>query len=373
MVKTFDLSHDGAKPAFRSKQKGGNKRRGKPKNALDGWIVLDKPVGLTSTQALAAVKRLFWPDKAGHAGTLDPLASGLLPLAFGEATKTVPFVVDGAKRYRFTITWGAATDSDDSDGKTIATSDVRPSRAEIEAALPRFIGAVTQVPPRYSAVKIDGQRAYDLAREGVEVELKARTVTIDRLAIIGEPTADTVTLEADCGKGTYVRSIARDLAEVLGTCGHVSALRRTRVGPFAEADMVTLETLRAIAEPQEAIDTYLRSPSAALEGLATVEVDRVAAGRLRRGQSALMRTLLAFGEDEDIGALCGGELIALCRLEEGALQPARVFRTPRRRITVTPKPPADDAASGDGKRPVPGSAPEALAEQTPQTAPADEA
>lgn len=343
MVKTFDLARGDDKPAFRPKPKGGNKRRGKPKNGLDGWIVLDKPIGLTSTQALAAVKRLFWPDKAGHAGTLDPLASGLLPLAFGEATKTVPFVVDGAKRYRFTVTWGAATDTDDSDGSVIATSDVRPTREAIEAALPNFIGEVTQIPPRYSAVKIDGQRAYDLAREGKEVELKARTVTIDRLAIIGEPTTDTVTLEADCGKGTYVRSIARDLAEMLGTAGHVSALRRTRVGPFEEADMVTLDDLRAMAEddPQAAIDTHLRAPAIALEGLATVEVDRVAASRLRRGQSALMRTLLAFGEDEDIGALCNGELIALCRLEEGSLSPVRVFRTPRRRITITPKPPAE--------------------------------
>ena len=338
MVRTFDLAH-GSEPAMRPKPKGkGPRRRGKPKNGLDGWIILDKPVGLTSTQALAAVKRLLWPDKAGHAGTLDPLASGLLPLALGEATKTVPFVVDGAKRYRFTITWGAATDTDDSDGKTIRESDVRPSRAEIEAALPRFIGEVTQIPPRYSAVKIDGQRAYDLARDGVEVELKARTVTIDRLAIVGEPTADTVTLEADCGKGTYVRSIARDLAEMLGTAGHVSELRRTRVGPFEEADMVTLEMLQASeADPQAIVDTYLRQPAAALEGLATVEVDRVAASRLRRGQSALVRELLTFGEDEDIGAICAGELVALCRLEQGALQPARVFRSPRKRITIPPK------------------------------------
>ena len=351
MVRTFDLAQ-GSEPAARPKPKGkGPRRRGKPKNGLDGWLILDKPVGLTSTQALAAVKRLLWPDKAGHAGTLDPLASGLLPLALGEATKTVPFVVDGAKRYLFTITWGAATDTDDSDGKVIRTSDVRPTRAEIEAALPRFVGEVTQVPPRYSAVKIDGQRAYDLAREGVEVELKARTVTIDRLAIIGEPTADTVTLEADCGKGTYVRSIARDLAEMLGTAGHVSALRRTRVGPFEEADMVTLEALReSEGDPQGLVDMHLRQPAAALEGLATVDVDRVAASRLRRGQSAIVREILPFGEDEDIGAINSGELIALCRLEQGSLQPVRVFRSPRRRITVTPKrsePAAEDAVEAE--------------------------
>jgi len=345
MVRTFDLSGKERTP-FRPKDKGQRKRRGKPKNALDGWIILDKPIGLTSTQALGAVKRLFLPDKAGHAGTLDPLASGLLPLAFGEATKTVPFVVDGAKRYRFTITWGSATDTDDADGAVIRTSDVRPTRVEIEAALPSFVGEVTQIPPRYSAVKVDGQRAYDLARDGVEVELKARTVTIDRLAIVGEPTDEAVTLEADCGKGTYVRSIARDLAEMLGTAGHVSELRRTRVGPFGEADMVTLDTLRAMAEdPQAAIDRFLRPPAAALEGLATLDVDRVAASRLRRGQSAILRIEPTFGEDEDIGALHGGELLALCRAQQGAIQPVRVFRAPRRRITVMPTEPAESCAT----------------------------
>ncbi len=355
MIKTFDLARD-TEPAERPmpmpKLKGhGNRRRGKPKNALDGWLILDKPIGLTSTQALGAVKRLFLPDKAGHAGTLDPLASGLLPLAFGEATKTVPFVVDGAKRYRFTVTWGAATDTDDADGAVIRTSDARPTRAEIEAALPRFVGEVTQIPPRYSAVKIDGQRAYDLAREGIEVEMKARTVTIDRLAIVGEPEADSVTLEADCGKGTYVRSIARDLAEMLGTAGHVSALRRTRVGPFDEDDMVTLAALQAgEADPQAMIDAHMRQPSAALEGLATVEIDRVAAGRLRRGQSAIMRELLAFGADEDIGALNAGELVALCRLQEGSLHPVRVFRSPRRRMVIMPKKP--EPAAPEAAEPV---------------------
>ncbi|MEM8663606.1 MAG: tRNA pseudouridine(55) synthase TruB [Pseudomonadota bacterium] len=337
MVKTFDLS-DGPPRAHKPKPKGkGPRKRGKPKNALDGWIILDKPVGLTSTQALAAVKRLFWPDKAGHAGTLDPLATGLLPLALGEATKTVPFVVDGAKCYRFTVRWGAATDTDDSDGATIETSDVRPTREVIEAALPAFVGEISQVPPRYSAIKVNGQRAYDLAREGAEVELKARTVTITRLAIVGEPSADEVTLEADCGKGTYVRSVARDLAQMLGTVGHVTALRRTRVGPFGEADMITLDALRALAEdPQAAIDAHLRAPAAALEGLDTVEVDKVAASRLRRGQASIVRPLELLDEAE-IGAICGGELVALCRAQHGALHPVRVFRSPRRRITVTPK------------------------------------
>lgn len=340
MVRTFDLGETPPEPARREPRpdKGRGGRRGRPKNALDGWIVLDKPVGLTSTQALGAVKRLFSPDKAGHAGTLDPLASGLLPLALGEATKTVPFVVDGEKSYRFTVTFGAATDTDDADGKVIATSDVRPSRAAIEAALPAFVGEIEQVPPRYSAVKIAGERAYDLARDGEVVELKPRVVTINRLAIVGEPTADTVTLEADCGKGTYVRSVARDLGERLGTCAHVSALRRTRVGPFGEEDMITLDALRARveADAQAALDAVLRDPSDGLLELPRFPVDRNGAGRLRRGQSVLIRP----GDPVSAGpmrAMLGDELVALCEAERGELHPTRVFRAARRRITVPPR------------------------------------
>lgn len=342
-VRTFDLERESAPAPHRPRGKG-PRRRGRPKNQLDGWIVLDKPSGLTSTQALSAVKRLFNPEKAGHAGTLDPIATGLLPLAFGEATKTVPFVVDGAKTYEFTIAWGAATATDDTEGEVIATSDVRPTREEIEAMLPRFIGEITQVPPRYSAVKVDGQRAYDLAREGTVVELKSRVVTVTRLEILGEPTADSVTLVADCGKGTYVRSIARDLGEALGTYGHVTALRRTRVGPFKASDMITLDDLREQAtDAQAAIEAVLREPSDALLGLPEITVDRNAAGRLRRGQSSLLRPgdpLLE--EDSEIRAMEGGHLVALCRAQAGELRPVRVFRAPRRRITVPILPPRDD-------------------------------
>nr|WP_205648902.1 tRNA pseudouridine(55) synthase TruB [Acuticoccus kandeliae] len=315
--------------------KGQPRRRGKPKNHLDGWIILDKPMGLTSTQALAAVKRLFLPEKAGHAGTLDPLATGLLPLALGEATKTVPFVVDGAKSYRFTVRWGVATDTDDSDGSVIATSDVRPTPEQIEGALTAFVGEIEQVPPRYSAVKVGGQRAYDLAREGEVVELKSRIVTITRLAIVDMPDADSVTLEADCGKGTYVRAIARDLGIMLGTFGHVTALRRTRVGPFGEKDMITLEALRerAAEDVQEAVNSVLRAPSDALLGLPRFEIDRNAAGRLRRGQSTLLRPGETVGEG-DICAMLGDDLVALCSAQAGSLHPVRVFRSPRRRITV---------------------------------------
>ncbi|RAH99797.1 tRNA pseudouridine(55) synthase TruB [Acuticoccus sediminis] len=334
-VRTFDLEREQAPAPQRSRGKG-QRRRGKPKNQLDGWIVLDKPSGLTSTQALSAVKRLFNPEKAGHAGTLDPIATGLLPLAFGEATKTVPYVVDGAKSYQFTVRWGAATATDDTEGDVIATSDVRPTRDQIEAMLPRFVGEISQVPPRYSAVKVDGQRAYDLAREGTVVELKPRVVTVTRLVIVGDPTEDEVTLVADCGKGTYVRSIARDLGEALGTCAHVTALRRTRVGPFREEDMITLDALRERAvDPQAAIEAVLRDPADALLGLPEMDVDRNAAGRLRRGQGALLRPgdpMLA--EDSEICAREGGKLVALCRAQAGELRPVRVFRAPRRRITV---------------------------------------
>ncbi|MCF3936301.1 tRNA pseudouridine(55) synthase TruB [Acuticoccus sp. M5D2P5] len=335
MVRTFDLSEAGPSAPPRPRPKGGPRGRGKPKNQLDGWLILDKPQGLTSTQALGAVKRLFLPEKAGHAGTLDPLATGLLPLAFGEATKTVPFVVDGAKTYRFTVKWGEGTDTDDSDGTVVSTSEVRPTREQIEGALSAFIGEVEQVPPRYSAVKIGGQRAYDLAREGEVVELKSRIVTITRLDIVDMPDENSVTLEADCGKGTYVRAIARDLGLALGTFGHVTALRRTRVGPFGETDMITLDALREMAgaDVQEAINHVLRAPSDALLGLPRFEIDRNAAGRLRRGQSTLLRPGEDAGEG-DICAMLGPDLVALCSAQAGSLHPVRVFRSPRRRITV---------------------------------------
>ncbi|WP_420392451.1 tRNA pseudouridine(55) synthase TruB [Acuticoccus sp.] len=346
MVRSFDLTEPGVLPSTgRDRvERRRQPRRGRAKNELDGWIILDKPVGLTSTQALGAVKRLFSPAKAGHAGTLDPLASGLLPLALGEATKTVPYVVDGAKRYRFTVRWGAATDTDDADGAVTATSDVRPTPEALEGALPAFVGEVAQVPPRYSAVKVAGQRAYDLAREGEQVELAARIVTITRLAVVGTPGRDEATLEADCGKGTYVRAVARDLGLVLGTHAHVTALRRTRVGPFDEADMVTLEALGSRSEDlQSVLDEVLRDPSEALAELPTLLVDRTVAARLRRGQAALLRP--GDAPEGTVRATTGRDLIALCHAEAGELRPMRVFRAPRRRLVHGPNRPA--AEGGD--------------------------
>src|SRR6185437_11414611 len=202
------------------------------KRDVHGWVVLDKPVGMTSTHAVSIVKRLFTAKRAGHAGTLDPLASGALPIALGEATKTVPFVMDGRKLYQFTVRWGEERDTDDAEGRVTANSDARPTPEAIRALLPSFTGAIEQVPPKYSAIKIDGERAYDLARDGATVELAARTVQIDRLELTAAPDPDRAVLHAECGKGTYVRSLARDMGRALGCFGHVSALRRVAVGPF---------------------------------------------------------------------------------------------------------------------------------------------
>jgi tRNA pseudouridine55 synthase len=286
------------------------------KRDVNGWIILDKGVGMTSTHAVAAVKRALSAKKAGHAGTLDPLASGILPIALGEATKTVPFVMDGRKSYVFTVTWGAETNTDDAEGEVVERSERVPDRAAIEALLPNFIGSIRQVPPRFSAIKIKGERAYDLARDGEVVELQARTVEIDRLAVVGHAGDHTV-LEADCGKGTYVRAIARDLGQALGCLGHISALRRTRVGPFTEGDAVVLAEVGT--EP-----ATLRPVETALSEIASITVSRDMATRLMRGQSITLR-----GREAPISgtiyATCGGVLVAVGTVERGELVPHRVF------------------------------------------------
>jgi len=212
------------------------KRKGDP---VHGWIALDKPVGMTSTRAVGRVRWLLNAQKAGHGGTLDPLASGILPIALGEATKTSSYIMDGAKTYRFTVTWGAETDTDDTEGTIINTSDARPQAHEIDAILGEFVGNISQMPPQYSALKVDGERAYDIARSGEHVELVARDVRIDRLVVVTHLDSDHTSFEVDCGKGTYVRSLARDFGRKLGCFGHISALRRTRVGPFCEADIIS--------------------------------------------------------------------------------------------------------------------------------------
>ena len=298
----------------------------RPKRDVHGWLLLDKPVGMTSTHAVAVVKRLFQARRAGHAGTLDPLASGCLPIALGEATKTVPFVMDGRKVYEFTVRWGEERDTDDAEGAVVATEAARPAPDAIRALLPQFTGTIAQVPPRYSAIKVDGERAYDLARDGEVVELQAREIEIHRLELAATPNPDHAVLAAECGKGTYVRALARDMGRALGCYGHVAALRRTAVGPFATADAVTLDRLQAAAEGgAEALAALLQPVATGLKALPALSVSRADAARLARGQAVLLR-----GRDAPIMAgfvavSTQGELIALAEVEQGELRPRRVF------------------------------------------------
>jgi tRNA pseudouridine55 synthase len=295
------------------------------KRDVHGWLVLDKPAGMTSTHAVSLAKRAFRARKAGHAGTLDPLASGLLPIAFGEATKTVPYVMDGRKAYRFTVRWGTETDTDDSEGRAVATSPRRPDPGDILAILPGFTGEVMQTPPVYSALKINGERAYDLAREGESVELQPRAVEIHALRLI-EARADEAEFEAECGKGTYVRALARDFGRALGCLGHIVALRRTRVGDFTEGSAVAATHLEtAVAEGADLNPGMLQPLSAALGALPPVMVSGHDAARLRNGQPVLLR-----GRDAPIAAgmmavFCHRDLVALASLEQGELHPRRIF------------------------------------------------
>ncbi|HTQ13119.1 MAG TPA: tRNA pseudouridine(55) synthase TruB [Rhizomicrobium sp.] len=310
--------------------------RRKKGNPVHGWVVLDKPQGITSTQAVAAVRRIFDARKAGHAGTLDPLATGVLAVALGEATKTVPFAMDADKTYRFTAQWGEARDSDDSEGRTTGTSDVRPLRAQIEAAIPRFLGEISQVPPAYSAIKVEGERAYDLARDGEAVTLEPRGVTIHEARLVETPDRDHAVFEMRCGKGAYVRAWVRDLALALGTLGHVSQLRRTSIGGFREKDAVPLETLRSFMHSPAAFE-HLRPISTALDGIPALAVTGPDAVRLRSGNPILMRANLfariadAIPEADDPTGLTvylstsEGEPVALAELAGGELRPFRVF------------------------------------------------
>ena len=317
----------GAAPIDPSDKPRGQRKR--EKHDVHGWVVLDKPVGMTSTHAVSVIKRLFQAKRAGHAGTLDPLASGCLPVALGEATKTVPFVMDGQKTYLFTVRWGEERDTDDAEGRVIATSDERPGVDAIQAVLPGFIGTIAQVPPRYSAIKIAGERAYDIARDGEEVELEARPVEVHSLAIVETPDPDHTVFAAQCGKGTYVRAIARDMGRLLGCRGHVSALRRTAVGPFTDNDMITLEKLESLCHRAAAGEVSLADAlmpiATALDDIPAVAVSRADAARLQRGQAVLMR-----GRDAPVfsGTLyitASGQLIALAEVDGGEIVPKRVF------------------------------------------------
>lgn len=295
---------------------------------IHGWLILDKPVGMTSTAAVALVKRLFDARKAGHAGTLDPLASGLLPVALGEATKTVPFIMEGAKTYRFTVRWGQETQTDDADGEVVSESDVRPDTEAVDRAAAGFVGELSQVPPAFSAVKISGERAYDLARQGAPVELQPRPAMVYSLTHLGFADADHSLFEAECGKGTYVRALARDLGRQLGCFGHVTALRRTGVGPFTQADMISLEKLEELRHSAAApadLGQFLRPVETALDDIPALAISRSDAARLRRGQAVLLRGRDAPLLQGTVYATVGGTLVALGEIRQGELHPTRVF------------------------------------------------
>jgi tRNA pseudouridine55 synthase len=313
----------------------GRRRKGL---AVSGWITLDKPFDVTSTQMVSKVRWLFSAQKAGHAGTLDPLATGILPIALGEATKTVPFLVEADKAYRFTIEWGKTTVTLDQEGEVTATSSVRPSPDSISAALPAFVGEIQQTPPIYSAIKVGGERAYDLARDGVEVELQPRTVVIHEARLVSVPDADHAEIEIVCGKGTYVRALVRDLAAALGACAHVSALRRTRVGRFDEPGSITLERLEELCHRGAGLEALLPVETA-LDDIPALAITDEDAFRLSQGRPIVLlprqvETLRASLKPRTIGgqdasrtvlATHGGRASALCEMRAGRLSPVRVF------------------------------------------------
>jgi tRNA pseudouridine55 synthase len=304
-------------------------QRRRERRDVHGWLVLDKPVGMTSTHAVGVVKRFFNARRAGHAGTLDPLASGVLPIALGEATKTVSFVMEGRKIYRFTIRWGEERDTDDAEGRIVASSPARPSQENVRALLPRFTGLIEQVPPRFSAVKIEGERAYDLAREGEMVELEPRAIEIHALEWIAAPDPDHTVLAAACGKGTYIRALARDMGRALGCYGHVVELRRTAVGPFDESSAITLEALQEGLGATGAAIPYLLPVERGLAALPALRVSLADAGRLARGQAVLLRGRDAPVIEGWVSISTQGALVGLAEVEKGELRPRRIFNLPR--------------------------------------------
>ena len=323
-----DDAHDSNDPGAANKPRTNSQPR-RDKRDIHGWIVLDKPIGMTSTQAVAAVKRLFSAKRAGHAGTLDPLASGGLPIALGEATKTVPFVMDGRKRYRFMVRWGEERDTDDTEGRLVRASDNRPTPQAIRTLLPQFTGLIEQTPPRYSAIKVKGQRAYDLARDGEVVELAPRPVEIHQLTLVEQIDTNLSVCDAECGKGPYVRALARDIGRILGCFGHICALRRTLVGPFGENDMILLEQLEALcnraASGEASLADALLPVETALDDIPALAVTRADAARLHRGQAVLLRGRDAPNSRGTVYVTVAGRLLALAEIGNGELIPKRVF------------------------------------------------
>lgn len=318
--------------------------RRKRGNPVNGWVVLDKPIDLNSTKAVSIVRAIFKAQKAGHAGTLDPLATGILPIALGEATKTVPYVMDGGKIYQFTVAWGAETKTDDLEGEVTNTSTNRPSREQIEAILPDFTGAIQQTPPAYSAIKINGQRAYDLARSGEEVAMKSREVQIYSLKLLPSTSENSSNFETKCGKGTYIRALGRDMGQKLGCLGHITALRRASTGPFNEEMSISLEKLRELghsADDREALPNHpeiqvqqhlnqelqqhLYPIETALDDIPALAIDETQATRIRLGQSVLITGRDAPIIKGPVYTKLGSNPVALGSVVEGAFKPTRVF------------------------------------------------
>ncbi len=305
----------------------GKKRKG---DNVNGWVIVDKPVGIGSTTVVSIVKRLFNAQKAGHAGTLDPAASGVLPVALGEATKTIPYVADGAKTYRFAVRWGASTTTDDAEGDVTAVSEVRPSKEDILKIIPEFIGEIEQVPPKYSAVHVNGKRAYDLARENAEIELKPRRIRIDALRLTEVSDKDAAVFEVDCGKGTYVRSLARDMAEKLGCLGHVCMLRRTRCGKFYAENAFSLEYLKALGHISKESNEFLPVETV-LDDIPALAVTEAEARLLSNGgflpfvSERVEPQGVSISAETVFQAKSNGRLTALVRVRDGFVRPVRVI------------------------------------------------
>jgi len=303
------------------------RRKGKP---IHGWLIVDKPLGVTSAGVVGKVRRLTGAAKVGHGGTLDPLASGVLPLAFGEATKTVAYAMNGTKTYRFTVRWGEARSTDDAEGEVTQTSDIRPTTEEIEAVLPGFTGELDQVPPAYSAVKVEGQRAYALARADIEVELEPRRIRIDEIRLTEEPDADHATFEVVSGKGAYMRSLARDLALALGTVGYVSALRRLAVGPFHEKDAISLDNLAALGHSAPLSD-FLLPVETALDDIPALALTEAEGWSLRHGQPVAALPVVSrssVGRIDPGAVICAmadGKPVALAQFMGAEIRPLRVL------------------------------------------------
>lgn len=299
-------------------------KKGRP---ISGWIILDKPLEMGSTACVSKIKWLFKAAKCGHAGTLDPLATGMLPIALGEATKTVPYVMDGAKIYRFAVTWGAQTSTDDLEGEVTDKSDKRPSEEDIKSILAKYTGDIQQVPPKYSAIKINGQRAYKLARDGEEVEIKPREVSIYKIEIVETRDENITVFEVECGKGTYVRSLARDMGNDLGCYGHISELRRVSVEPFNEEDLISLDKLIELEGNLEGLDAEILPTGIVLDELTEVPISKEQAQRVRAGNPVLLVGRDAIIQADEAFASFGSDLIAIGEVEKGSFHPKRVFKS----------------------------------------------